>query len=126
MTVEVGDVPEAKRYEARVDGESKVAGVAEYIRTAELVAFVHTEVEAEYEGAESGPHWSERPLTRLAPRISGCWPPVPSSRGGSAAIPSTGTCCTRLAARSATEVAVPPGSRPCVEARTWPPPWHQS
>ncbi|MET7322217.1 GNAT family N-acetyltransferase [Streptomyces sp. NPDC005549] len=54
MTVEVSDVPEAKRYEARVDGESKVAGVAEYIRTAELVAFVHTEVEAEYEGRGVG------------------------------------------------------------------------
>ncbi|MFK4541409.1 putative GNAT family acetyltransferase [Streptomyces tendae] len=54
MPVEVSDVPEAKRYEARVDGESKVAGVAEYIRTAELVAFVHTEVEAEYEGVGVG------------------------------------------------------------------------
>ncbi|MEU0474917.1 GNAT family N-acetyltransferase [Streptomyces olivaceus] len=54
MTVEVSDVPEAKRYEARVDGGSEVAGVAEYIRTAELVAFVHTEVGAEYEGAGVG------------------------------------------------------------------------
>ncbi|MDT0549379.1 MULTISPECIES: GNAT family N-acetyltransferase [Streptomyces] len=54
MTVEVSDVPEAKRYEARVDGASKVAGVAEYIRTTELVAFVHTEVETEHEGAGVG------------------------------------------------------------------------
>jgi predicted GNAT family acetyltransferase len=54
MTVEVRDVPEAKRYEARVDEESKVAGVAEYIRTTELIAFVHTEVEPEYEGAGVG------------------------------------------------------------------------
>ncbi|MBF8173832.1 N-acetyltransferase [Streptomyces olivaceus] len=54
MTVEVSDVPEVKRYEARVDGGSEVAGVAEYIRTAELVAFVHTEVGAEYEGAGVG------------------------------------------------------------------------
>jgi predicted GNAT family acetyltransferase len=54
MTVEVSDVPEAKRYEARVDGGTKVAGVAEYIRTTELVAFVHTEVEVEYEGAGVG------------------------------------------------------------------------
>ncbi|MFE7810826.1 GNAT family N-acetyltransferase [Streptomyces sp. NPDC057433] len=54
MTVEVGDVPEAKRYEARVDGGPKVAGIAEYIRTAELVAFVHTEVDAEYEGRGVG------------------------------------------------------------------------
>ncbi|MEE2038980.1 GNAT family N-acetyltransferase [Nocardiopsis sp. CT-R113] len=54
MAVEVSDVPEAKRYEARVDGASEVAGVAEYIRTAELVAFVHTEVAPEYEGRGVG------------------------------------------------------------------------
>jgi len=50
----VSHVPEAKRYEARVDGASEVAGVAEYIRTTELIAFVHTEVKAEYEGAGVG------------------------------------------------------------------------
>ncbi|MFD6100181.1 GNAT family N-acetyltransferase [Nocardiopsis flavescens] len=54
MAVEVDNVPEAKRYEARVGGESRVAGVAEYIRTPELVAFVHTEVEPEYEGRGVG------------------------------------------------------------------------
>ncbi|GGV42802.1 N-acetyltransferase [Actinomadura cremea] len=54
MAVEVSDVPEAKRYEARVDGEPEVAGVAEYIRTTELVAFVHTEVAPEYEGRGVG------------------------------------------------------------------------
>ncbi|WP_181787308.1 GNAT family N-acetyltransferase [Streptomyces phytophilus] len=54
MSVEVSDVPEARRYEARVGGESKVAGVADYIRTAELVAFVHTEVLPEYEGRGVG------------------------------------------------------------------------
>ncbi|MCW8096971.1 GNAT family N-acetyltransferase [Streptomyces tauricus] len=54
MTVEVTDVPEAKRYEARVDGETKVAGVAQYIRTTELIAFVHTEVEVAYEGVGVG------------------------------------------------------------------------
>ncbi len=47
MAVEVSDRPEAKRYEARVDGQLRVAGVAEYIRTTELVAFVHTEVAPE-------------------------------------------------------------------------------
>lgn len=52
--VEVTDAPEANRYEARVDGESRVAGVAQYIRTAELVAFVHTEVSPEYEGKGVG------------------------------------------------------------------------
>ncbi|MFD7510450.1 GNAT family N-acetyltransferase [Streptomyces sp. NPDC059853] len=54
MAVDVRDVPEAKRYEARVDGESKVAGVAEYHRTKELIAFVHTEVLPEYEGRGVG------------------------------------------------------------------------
>ncbi|MEU6676506.1 GNAT family N-acetyltransferase [Streptomyces sp. NPDC046925] len=54
MAVVVSDVPEANRYEARVDGESKVAGVAEYIRTTELVAFVHTEVSPEREGRGVG------------------------------------------------------------------------
>ncbi|MEU8130266.1 GNAT family N-acetyltransferase [Micromonospora sp. NPDC049049] len=54
MAVEVIDVPEARRYEARLDGESTVAGVAQYIRTAELVAFVHTEVSPAYEGKGVG------------------------------------------------------------------------
>ncbi|MHA4815855.1 GNAT family N-acetyltransferase [Streptomyces aculeolatus] len=54
MSVEVSDVPEAKRYEARIEGESEVAGVADYIRTAELVAFVHTEVPPKYEGRGVG------------------------------------------------------------------------
>ncbi|MEO3762301.1 GNAT family N-acetyltransferase [Streptomyces sp. B5E4] len=54
MAVEVSDEPEAKRYEARVDGEPKVAGVAEYIRTTELIAFVHTEVDAECKGRGVG------------------------------------------------------------------------
>jgi len=54
MTPEVNDVPGAKRYEARQKGDPKVAGVAEYIRTTELVAFVHTEVSPEYEGQGVG------------------------------------------------------------------------
>ncbi len=54
MAVEVRDLPEAKRYEARVDGEPGVAGFAQYIRTPELVAFVHTEVSQEYEGRGIG------------------------------------------------------------------------
>lgn len=54
MTVEVNNVPGANRYEARVDGESRVAGVAEYNRTTKLVAFVHTEVAPEYAGKGVG------------------------------------------------------------------------
>jgi predicted GNAT family acetyltransferase len=54
VAVLVGDVPRAKRCEARVDGEPGVAGTAEYIRTTELVAFVHTEVAPEHEGRGVG------------------------------------------------------------------------
>ncbi|MFB4195777.1 GNAT family N-acetyltransferase [Streptomyces carpaticus] len=54
MAVDVRDVPEAHRYEARVAGESRVAGVAEYLRTKELIAFVHTEVPPEFEGSGIG------------------------------------------------------------------------
>ncbi|MEV2238176.1 GNAT family N-acetyltransferase [Micromonospora sp. NPDC049891] len=54
MVVNVKDVPEANQYEARLEGESKVAGVAQYIRTTELIAFVHTEVSPEYEGRGVG------------------------------------------------------------------------
>lgn len=54
MAIEVKDVPEAKRYEARQEAESEVAGIAEYIRTAELIAFVHTEVPPKYEGKGVG------------------------------------------------------------------------
>lgn len=42
------DVPERKRYEARVDGE--LAGFADYLPTDELVAFTHTEVLPAFEG----------------------------------------------------------------------------
>ncbi|WP_026004203.1 GNAT family N-acetyltransferase [Streptomyces sp. AA1529] len=54
MSVEVSDAPEARRYEARGRGESGVAGVAEYLRTPELIAFVHTEVSSEHEGRGVG------------------------------------------------------------------------
>ncbi|MER5493040.1 GNAT family N-acetyltransferase [Streptomyces sp. LE64] len=51
-TVTVVDAPERQRYEARV-GEV-LAGFAQYIRTAELVAFVHTEVDPGFEGRGIG------------------------------------------------------------------------
>jgi predicted GNAT family acetyltransferase len=54
MTVEVADVPDERRYEARVDGEPAVAGFAQYIRTPELIAFVHTEVQPGHEGKGVG------------------------------------------------------------------------
>ncbi|NLU67585.1 GNAT family N-acetyltransferase [Streptomyces sp. HNM0574] len=49
---DVVDVPEESRYEARYGGA--VAGVAEYLRTGELIAFVHTEVDPHYEGQGVG------------------------------------------------------------------------
>ncbi|MFE9013310.1 GNAT family N-acetyltransferase [Streptomyces cyaneofuscatus] len=54
MAVAVKDVPEAKRYEARIEGESEVAGFADYLRTTELIAFLHTEVSPRYEGKGVG------------------------------------------------------------------------
>lgn len=49
---QVTDASGAKRYEARLGG--KLAGISTYIRTPELVAFLHTEVEPEYEGRGVG------------------------------------------------------------------------
>lgn len=46
--VEVTDNPEAGQYEARIGGV--LAGVAQYLRSGELIAFVHTEVEPRFEG----------------------------------------------------------------------------
>jgi len=50
--IDVVDAPEDNRYEARVDG--RLAGFAEYIRTAELMVFTHTEVDAAFEGRGVG------------------------------------------------------------------------
>ncbi|MBG6092999.1 GNAT family N-acetyltransferase [Actinomadura viridis] len=50
--VEVTDNPGESRYEARLEGN--LAGIAQYIRTDELIAFVHTEVERAYEGRGVG------------------------------------------------------------------------
>ncbi|WP_326594826.1 GNAT family N-acetyltransferase [Streptomyces sp. NBC_01803] len=51
-TAQIIDNTEANRYEAFVDGE--LAGFAEYMRTKNLIAFVHTEVNAGYEGQGIG------------------------------------------------------------------------
>lgn len=52
MTIEVVDVPEQGRYEARRDGE--LLGFAAYQRTAELTVFTHTEIDRAYEGQGVG------------------------------------------------------------------------
>lgn len=103
MAVEVADAPEAKRYEARVDGASAVAGFAQYIRTDELVAFVHTEVAPEYEGKGVGSALVRSSSTKPVPRACGYWRPVRSTRAGFPVTRSTGTWPTSRRARSATE-----------------------
>lgn len=50
--VTVADVPEGKRYEARIGDE--IAGVAAYLRTPDMIAFIHTEVKDAYEGRGVG------------------------------------------------------------------------
>ncbi|WP_190189241.1 GNAT family N-acetyltransferase [Streptomyces minutiscleroticus] len=54
MAIEVTDEPQQRRYEARIDDVPDVVGVAEYIRTAEIIAFVHTEVPSRHEGKGVG------------------------------------------------------------------------
>lgn len=51
-SVEVVDVPERGRFEARIDG--RTAGFAEYLRTDGLVVYPHTEVGDEFEGRGVG------------------------------------------------------------------------
>ncbi len=48
MQVEMTDASERHRYEGRVGGE--LAAIAEYLKTAELVVFTHTEVYPGHEG----------------------------------------------------------------------------
>ena len=52
MDVTVTNAVEAKRYEAHVNG--RLAALADYIPTDELVAFTHTEVLAGFEGQGVG------------------------------------------------------------------------
>jgi len=50
--IEVVNNTGAHRYEARVDG--RVAGIAQYQLTDELIVFTHTEVDGEFEGQGVG------------------------------------------------------------------------
>lgn len=51
-SVTVTDNPDARRYEAHLDGD--LAGFAEYQLTDELVVFTHTEVDPAFEGKGVG------------------------------------------------------------------------
>jgi predicted GNAT family acetyltransferase len=50
--VVVTDATEARRYEAHIDG--CLAGVLAYMRTPDIIALVHTEVDEAYEGRGVG------------------------------------------------------------------------
>lgn len=50
--VTVADAPQARRYEAKLGDE--LAGTASYIRTPEVIAFIHTEVDDAHEGRGIG------------------------------------------------------------------------
>jgi predicted GNAT family acetyltransferase len=50
--VEIVDVPESSRFEVRVDG--RTVGLADYLRTRELVVYPHTEVDEAYNGMGLG------------------------------------------------------------------------
>ncbi|MET8574081.1 GNAT family N-acetyltransferase [Streptomyces sp. NPDC005012] len=58
MHVETRNVPDTEgpegRWEAHADGGTRVAGLARYIRTPDMIAFTHTEVDPAYEGQGIG------------------------------------------------------------------------
>jgi predicted GNAT family acetyltransferase len=60
----VADNPEAKRFEAHVDG--RLAGFAEYQLTDALVVFTHTEVDPAFEGQGIGSAIARYALDQLA------------------------------------------------------------
>lgn len=52
MAVQVTDQPDEQRYEARISDSSgdRLAGFAEYSRSAGRIAFTHTEVDPDFRG----------------------------------------------------------------------------
>lgn len=58
--VTVTDSPHARRYEARIGDE--LAGTAAYMRTPEVIAFIHTEVGDAYEGRGIGSSLARRAM----------------------------------------------------------------
>jgi predicted GNAT family acetyltransferase len=50
--IRVVDVPDRSRFEVRVDGE--LAGFSEYRRHADMIAFIHTLIDARFEGRGLG------------------------------------------------------------------------
>lgn len=52
MAVKINDVAERNRFEARIEG--RLAGYADYLRSANLVVYPHTEVDPAFEGQGVG------------------------------------------------------------------------
>ncbi|NGO67260.1 GNAT family N-acetyltransferase [Streptomyces boncukensis] len=50
--VEISDNPAEERFEARIGGT--LAGLAQYLRSADVIAFTHTEVDLAHEGRGVG------------------------------------------------------------------------
>ncbi len=75
MTIEVTDAPEAKRFEARVDG--KLAGFIQYEMRRDAVVLVHTEVLEEFEGKGVGSVLVRRVLDDIRARDGKIIPTCP-------------------------------------------------
>lgn len=75
MTIEVTDAPEAKRFEARVDG--KLAGFIQYKVRPDAVDLVHTEVLDEFEGKGVGSVLVRRVLDDIRARDGKIIPTCP-------------------------------------------------
>ena len=75
MTIEVTDAPEAKRFEARVDG--KLAGYIQYQVRPEAIVLVHTQVVDEFEGKGVGSVLVRRVLDDIRARDGKIIPTCP-------------------------------------------------
>jgi uncharacterized protein len=75
VTIEVTDAPEAKRFEARVDG--KLAGFIQYEMRPDAVVLVHTEVLEEFEGKGVGSVLVRRVLDDIRARDGKIIPTCP-------------------------------------------------
>ena len=75
MTIEVTDAPEAKRFEARVDG--KLAGFIQYQVQPEAIVLVHTQVVDEFEGKGVGSVLVRRVLDDIRARDGKIIPTCP-------------------------------------------------
>jgi predicted GNAT family acetyltransferase len=75
VTIEVTDAPEAKRFEARVDG--KLAGYIQYQVRPEAIVLVHTQVVDEFEGKGVGSVLVRRVLDDIRARDGKIIPTCP-------------------------------------------------